>query len=391
MNRIALVLSLILASFVLIGCGDKHNHSHEKAHASGKVDKHDHGEEAQLKLSAEEIENAGIQIASVAEEVIAEQLTLTATILANQDKLVHISPRIPGRIVRVQANLGDRVKAGQELARLDSIEVGEAHSAFLQAQSHHALARADFERVEKLHKEEIIPQKEFFRARSELEKARANLRTASDKLRILGVAPTQSEATASTFPLTSPLNGNVIDKKAVLGELAQPDKPLFSIADLSTVWIDANLYEKDLGKMKVGSAATITVAAYSSETFKGKLIYISSMLDKETRTLKARIAVPNPDGRLKPEMFATTLIDTQTKGKAIVLPNDAVVLIDGEKVVFVENKGEFEKRIVDLGESTGGKQRVLLGLEPGERVVVKGAYALKARMLKSRLGEGHAH
>lgn len=344
-------------------------------------------EAAPIELSDREIKEAHLRIEKVSEAEVAERIQLTATIQANQDRLAHVAPRVPGRIVGIAAKLGDRVKAGQPLAHLDSIELGEAHSIYLQAESQHKLAQADFERAEKLYTDQIVPQKDFLRSRAEYEKARANLQAATDKLRLMGVAPVRSEAAISTFPLTAPFSGTVIDKKAVLGELARPDGALFTIADLSTVWIDADLFEKDLGKVRVGSSASVTVAAYPNDVFKGRLTYISSVMDKATRTVKARIEVPNTDGRLKPDMFATAAVDTASTRQLLTVPASAVILMEGKKTVFVREKAGFEKRVVELGDNLGGRFVVKDGVEEGDAVVVDGVYALKSRLLKSRVGD----
>ena len=292
-----------------------------------------------------------------------------------------------GRIVGIAAKLGDRVKAGQALASLDSIELGEAHSSYLQADSQYRLAQADFERAEKLYADQIVPQKDYLRSRAEHEKARANLRAASDKLRLMGVTPARSESAMSVFPINAPFAGTVIEKTAVLGELAQPDKGLFTVADLSVVWIEANLFEKDLGKVKTGAKVGVTVAAYPDEVFKGRLTYISSVMDKESRTIKARVEVANTDGRLKPDMFANAAIDTTSAGKALTVPTGAVLLLEGKKALFVREKDGFEKREVELGDNLGGRFVIQSGIEEGEAVVVEGAYALKARLLKSKIGD----
>jgi len=186
----------------------------------------------------------------------------------------------------------------------------------------------------------------------------------------------------------------VIEKHAILGELAQPDKLIFTVADLSTLWIEANLFEKDLGRVKVGAEAVVTVAAYPDETFAGKLTYIAAVVDKETRTVSARVEVANADGRLKPEMFATAAIRTSGtggKGKGLLLPEEAVVLMHGQPTVFIEEHGGFEPRAVELGEKLRGRVVVKAGLAAGDKVVTAGTYALKARIMKSQLGEGHAH
>ena len=340
-----------------------------------------------ISLTDQEIKEARIQTEVVSEREVAESIQLTATIQANQDRLAHVAPRVPGRIVGISAKLGDRVRAGQALASLDSLELGEAHSAYLQSESQARVAQADFERAEKLYADQIVPQKDFLRSRAEHEKARANLRAAADRLRLMGVNPSQADQAISTFPVTAPFAGTVIEKKAVLGELATPDQSLFTVADLSTVWIEADLFEKDLGKVRVGATAGITVAAYPGEVFKGRLTYISSVMDKESRTVKGRVEVRNTDGRLKPDMFATAAVNTATRSKVLTVPAGAVLLIEGEQVVFVRESAGFEKRKILLGESLGERSVVKQGLEDGDAVVIEGAYALKARLLKSKIGD----
>ena len=366
----------------------------EKAPTPDKPKPATTGQEAQtaapsgpIRLSEAELKAAHLRIEAADEAAVYERIAVTATIQANQDRLAHVEPRVPGRIVGIAANLGDRVKAGQALATLDSIELGEAHSAFLQAESQFKLAQADFERAEKLHAEQIMPQKDYLRSRAEQEKARANLQAATDKLCMMGVVPSHSERAVSVFPVIAPFAGTVIAKHAVLGELAQPDKPMFAIADLSVVWIEASLFEKDLGKVKPGANVGVTVAAYPDEIFKGRLTYISSVMDKESRTIKARVEVPNGDGRLKPDMFATAAIETAMATKALTVPAGAVLLMEGKKTVFVQNKEGFEPRAVELGDNLGGRFVIKDGLEAGAAVVVDGAYALKARLLKSKIGD----
>lgn len=357
----------------------------EKGEAAEKKEEHEGGK---LALSKEDIQRAGIVVGTLQEQAVNEQIIVTATIGANQDKFARIAPRVAGKVAKVMANLGDKVKAGQALAWVDSIEVGEAQSAYAQAASDHALAKAAMDRAEKLFADQIIPQKEYLRAKADYEKSKAVLRAAEDKRQVLGIAG-QKAATAGTsvFAVSAPFSGTVIEKKAVLGELAQPDKALFSIADLSTVWIETNLYEKDLGKVKVGSPASIALAAYPGEVFQGKVTYISSVMDKETRTIKARVEVLNPDGRLKLDMFATAAIATGGAGKGLVLPEEAVVLVQGQPTAFVQEEGGFEPRAIKLGDKLRGSVILKGGIESGEKVVTSGAYALKAKMLKSQIGD----
>ena len=413
-TELGIALAIAMASISLAGCGKtepsptasaqptvaKPGASADKPgekkgeHKEGEAG---HGEEEQLKLSAEAIEAAGIKVEELAAQEISEQLIVTATIRPNQDRITHVAPRVPGRIVKVHVNLGDRVKAGQALAVLDSLDVGEAHSSYLQAKTQLAVAKADFERAEKLHGDQIIAQKDHLRAHAEYEKAKASFAAAGDKLRMLGVGTTPADdgRAVSTFPLTTPFAGTVIEKHAILGELAQPDKLIFTVADLSTLWIEANLFEKDLGRVKTGAEAVVTVDAYPGESFQGKLTYIAAVVDKESRTVQARVEVANPGRRLKPEMFATASIHTNGtfgvagKAKALLLPQEAVVLMQGQPTAFVEEHGGFEPRAVELGEKLRDRVVIKNGLQAGERVVIAGTYALKARVLKSQIGDSH--
>ena len=184
--------------------------------------------------------------------------------------------------------------------------------------------------------------------------------------------------------------GTGIEKKATLGELASPSEPLFSVADLSRVWILADLPESTLAKVRIGATAKVTVPAYPNEVFSGRVGHVGASLDKETRTAAARIEVANADGRLKPEMFATASIEVAgDKRDAISLPDAAIVLLEGKPTVFVYAQGAYEAREVEPGERIGGRTVLKSGLMAGDQVVTSGAYALKARKLKSQLGHGH--
>ena len=360
-------------------------------HAEKKGEGEAHADEQVLKLTAEEVAAAGIKTEVVRAGPIRASMNVSATIQPNRDRFAHVAPRLPGRILEVPAKLGENVKAGQILAILDSVEVGESTSAYQQATSQLNVARADFERAQKLYEEKVVPEKDFLRARGEFERSRAAQVASADKLRMMGIQPGTGPAASSRLPVMAPFAGAVIEKGAVIGELAQPDKSLFTVADLSTVWIEANLNEKDLAKVGIGAAAEVSVAAYPKEVFRGRVAYVGASVDKESRTVKARIDVPNPQARLKPEMFATARIETAVIGTGIVVPSDAVVLADNRKVVFIKEVDGFEPREVELGDEVGGRHIVKTGLQSGDEVVVAGVYALKARAQKSKIGHGHAH
>ena len=323
--------TLIALSMILAGCGKTENAKAPKAPEKAAAKKDEHRDEGLLKLSPEEIQRAGIVSEALEAAEVRDELVVTATVKPNQDAVVRVAPRVPGRMVQSSASLGEIVKAGHVLAILDSIEVGEAHSAYRLASTEAGLTATAFERAERLHADQIIATKDYQRARAEHDKARAQLAAATDKLRMLGLAPrgAPGESAVSTFPLVSPIAGVVIEKKARIGELAKPDEPVFTIANLTVLWIEADIVEKDLARVRRGAEAKVTVSAYPNEVFAGKVTYVGAMMDKETRTVRARIEVPNPKGELKPEMFATATIATDSARKVLALPESAVTLIQG--------------------------------------------------------------
>lgn len=387
-------LTTIVFAAALIGlaaCG-----ASDKPVAEQKADAKtgEHPEKGGLKLSPEEVQRAGIKLETLKLDAVNDAITVTATIRPNQDRIARVAPRVDGRVTGVSANLGDQVRTGQTLAILDSLSLGEASSALIQAQSAYRIADADFKRAEALNADEIIPQKEFLRAKSEREKAAAGLRAAEDKVRLLGVPPKHEGKVESNFPVMAPFAGTVIQKKATLGELASPNEPLFTVADLSRVWIEANLGEAMLAKVRLGAKATVTVSAYPGERFTGRVTYIANVLDKDSRTMPARIEVENKDGRLKLEMFATATIDTasasaEPKREAITVPDASVVLMQGQPTVFVFEHGGYEQRAIELGEKLSGRTVVKSGLAAGDQLVAAGSYALKARLLKSQISDEH--
>ena len=382
--RLMIGAATLFAVFLaLSGCSEKATNPGDAPAQGAKA------EQKGLKLSPEEQERAGIKLESVTSGVLEDVVSVTATIHPNKDRFAKVAPRVDGRIVGVTANLGDLVRAGQTLAVMDSMVIGEAQSALLQAQSAQRVAQADFKRAESLSAEEIIPQRDFLRARGEFEKTNAELRAAQDKLRLLGGSASTGDRAESTFALIAPFAGTVIQKKATIGEIGVPSEAVFTLADLSVVWIESNLTEDLLAKVKIGAPAFVTVGAYPQERFSGRVTYVSNILDKESRTTSARIEVTNKDGRLKPEMFATAMISTGGQKQAISVPDSAILLLQGQSTIFVVENGSFESRAIESGEKLAGRTVIKSGLKAGEQVVVAGAYALKAQLLKSQIGDAH--
>lgn len=383
--KISVLIVAVACGLALAACdrGDDRNEKVEKTEKTATP-----GAQAgkPLVLKAEDIKQAGIKTELVQVQMTDELISLTATVTPNQQKIARVSPRISGRIATVLVVQGAHVTVGQLLGVLESSELGDARSAYSQAKSETDVALAALIRADSLAREEIIAQKELVRARADAERARATLRAAEDKLRLLGVVPSDDlkRGAYAAYPLTAPFAGTVIERKAVVGEVAQSNEPLFTVADLSYLWLEADVFEKDLGKLSVGAPARISLSAYPDHVFSGKLTYLGDTMDKTTRTVKARIEAPNNDGKLKPGMFATVGLRSNATAQAIVVPEQAVVLYQGHSAVFIESQGGFIPRVVEPGSAIGQKVPIKAGLSPGERVVVAGTYELKARLLKSQ-------
>ncbi len=238
-----------------------------------------------------------------------------------------------------------------------------------------------------------MPGKNLQSAEHDLEvaKATAENNTASTKatltaarrhLLILGLKESAIDALstkpglAATFSLNSPIDGIVIERNATIGATVGTDASVFKIIDISRVWVDANVFEKDLPRVRVGQSVKLTVTSFPGSTFSGRVIFINSVVDPETRTVKVRTEVPNPDGRLKPDMFANVEIITDINSTAISIPQAAVLDDGGKSVVFVAEANGYKKRQVQTGIKNGDRVEIVDGLKAGDKVVVKGNYLL---------------
>ncbi len=328
--------------------------------------------------------------------VLAAAIRATAVIRANENRLAHVSPRIPGKVAEVKAVLGDHVEADQVLAFLDSLELGEKKSAFLQARANFDVARRNYQREERLFKQRISSEKDYLEAKGEFERSDAAYRAGREALRLLGLTDTGIEEITwggkddplSHFPILAPFSGTVIEQHITLGELIKPDEKPYTIADLSTLWIVLDIYEKDLGRVAAGTAAEVRVDAYPDERFSGQIVYVSDILDEATRTARARVEVDNGCRRLRPGMFAAASISlpSDTAAPVVTVPASAIQLINGQPVAFVQERpGTYAVRQLTLGRETEGAVEVQSGVAEGELVVTDGSFTLKSEILKDQL------
>ena len=413
MNKKGIIIGLILAlalggglfyRFTHLSSGggepaekQEAGHKEEKAggHEEGKEGHDEHGEEGRVTMTAEAQKQNGVVVAPAKRQRLAGIISATGKVEANADRIAHVSPRISGKIIAVRASLGDSVSAGQALASLDSVELGEALGRYHQSKTKLALAQSNMDRIKKLVEKKIAARKDILQAETDFKTAQTELHTDEERLSLYGVSTsdlTGDNHKRPLLPVKSPIGGIITEKHAIVGELSDPSKSLFTVADLSSVWVMVDINEKDLAKVRKGQTAVVLVGAFPELKLKGRITYIADQVNESTRTVKARIEVANPGRKLKPEMFATAELALAADATSVLaVPEDAVQELDGRKLLIVtENGTEFERRAVELGRAAAGLVEVTGGLKEGERYAVKGGFVLKSEVKKGEL-EGHNH
>ncbi|MDO9069645.1 MAG: efflux RND transporter periplasmic adaptor subunit [Deltaproteobacteria bacterium] len=368
-------------------------HEGEKtgAHEEGKEGHNEHGGEAgSVKMAADVQKQNGVVVATAKKQRLAGTLSATGKVEANADRIAHVSPRISGKIVAVRASLGDSVAAGQALATLDSVELGEALNRYHQSKTKLALAQSSMDRIKGLVEKKIAARKDILQAETDYKTALTELHTDEERLSLYGVSTSDMQGEGHKKPLLpvrSPIGGIITEKHAIVGELSDPSKSLYTIADLSNVWVMVDINEKDLAKVRKGQTAIVMVGAFPDLKLKGRITYIADLMNEATRTVKARIEVGNPGRKLKPEMFATVELALAADAPPVlVVPEDALQELEGKKVVFVaEGEAEFAARQVQAGRLAGGMVEIVSGLKEGERYAIKGSFILKSEVKKGEL------
>ena len=365
----------------------------------------------------ETIDQAGIRTEPSQATSVQEYVQATGVVGPDESHLGHVRPVSEGIVHQVFIQKGDRVRKGQPLISYDNIELGELMGVYQshQAELRGARAKRDvkrrlWERGKELFDHQVIAEKElelqeaeYIDAREVVRKWDAAIAQVELKLHRYGLPIDQIQELRNVVEIAvpryltltklyAPFNGTVIGYDVAEGEVVAPERVLLTIANLATVWTMADIYERDLGAIRGARHAEIKFEAYPGQRFEGKITYLGDVLDPESRTVKVRCVVPNPDNLLKLGMFATIRIPTEEPRRLPAVPADAVQIIDGEPVVFVEtSEGRFEKRSVRTGPERNRMIVIEQGLEVGEVVVTEGSFALKSELLREQLGGGHAH
>lgn len=323
---------------------------------------------------------------------VAVPIALTGEVRFDERRVGHVSTQVEGIIKQVHIALGDQVKKGQPLIEIESVVAGEGQAAYQEAQGMLTLARRNFERVSELRKENISSEKEYLQAKQELEAAEIRAAGALSKMNRLGSGGTAG----GRVVLRAPLDGTVLVMHAVSGEVAKTDESLVTVGDNTTVWVWADLYERDIAAVKKGQAAqklaaSISVKAYPGDEFPGTVDLVSPAMDESSRTVKVRVEVKNTDGRLLAGMFAAVKLYLPGTDETMAVPKPTVLEDEGRSFVFVHYQGEYYvRRPVVVGRRWAGWVEIKKGLEPSQTVVAEGAFLMKSDVLRSKMGAGCA-
>ena len=376
---------------------DDHGHGEEEGHGRSKDghaghDEHgkdDHGT-SRLELTAAQIDNAKLGMASAGPGKVAVTLSLPGEVALNPEAVSHVTPRVSGTVREVKKSLGDVVNKGDVLAVLDSREYAEMQREVLAAKERLTLAEANFKRQDQLWQEKISAEKDHLAAKQALAEAKIEHRSAEQKL-AAGAGPGKGGA----LTLTAPLTGTVIEKHAVVGEVLKDDSRAFVIADLSRIWVNVTVYARDLSKVRAGQSALVRAEGIE-EPLPGKIDYVDRVVGEQTRSATARIVLDDPGTAWRPGLFATADVVLEEVDAEMVVSHEAIQTIEGKTVVFVREGDVFEVRAVRVGRKgmppDGQREPVVeieSGLAPGDNYVAKNSFVLKAELGKGEAGHEH--
>ena len=403
------MLMVVLMALLLAACGKRAASENDaqptKAAESAEPHRENYIEEANVvELTVEAQRRAGIEVATLTMGKADAEVLLTGSVQPVDSKVSEVRTLARGRVTQVNAKLGDRVQSGQILAQFDNIEAGELASQ-------HATAQAELQR---LRVQQANAQRQADRSRSlvsigavpakDAENAEADVKAMSESIRAqetaiaglaarlarFGVQP-GADPGNTTAGIRAPFSGVIVKLNVAPGAVIDSTMPLFSIADLSSVYVEAQVFEKDLGRIRTGHQTQVRFEAYPGEVFAGRVVSIRDILDPQTRTVGVRIEMPNPTGKLRLEMFATIELPTLGTHAALTVPTEAVQTINRRPVVFMKQDAlHFAAReVTTVGE--GLTKEIVSGAKEGEVVVVKGAYQLKSVFLSRQTQGEHEH
>lgn len=390
--------------------GQVHEEDETPSTADPGAEEHEGEEHQDVLVSLEKQKAWGIKVGSAVMENIVSRISLPGVLIMNQNETAHISSFVAGKVIALAVDLGTKVQQGQPLCTINSPDFAQAQADFLETRARLNLSQQDFERAQKLFKEKALEEKEFLRREAEYEKLITEYGARGSTLHSYGLTHEHIDALISkcdsikdeeymceiadpNLSILSPLGGTVVFRDILLGEHVDPEKTVFMVSNLNTLWALLDAYEKDLPFISKNSTVAIESPLYPGRTFEGKITYISDLMDEQLRTVKIRVAINNSEGLLKPNMYIQgTIENISDANKTLVIPDEAVQNLEGEKVVFVlEEEDIFTVRHVSLGLKIGRLRIITEGLSATEKLAIKGAFYLKTELTKATFGSAHVH
>lgn len=380
------------------------------AERNGRAYRWDYAQvEGRVAMPDETAAASGIEIQAAGPARMKTVIELPGEIGFNRNKLAHVVPRLPGVVTELRKNLGDRVAKGEIIAVLDSRELAEAKSDYIESVHRLEFAQAAFVREESLWKKKISPEQDYLASRHALEEAELARQTTEQKLIALGLSQadlallgTEPEGKVierevrtpfvpkalTRYEIRSPLDGIVVEKQISVGEAIKEDADIFMIADLSTVWAEITVYAKDLRFVRPGQNVTVRSKELGLEAT-GKISYLGTLVGEQTRAAAAHVDLPNPNGLWRPGLFVTVELVQQEFPVPVAVTAEAIQTFRDWNVVFVRYGDQFEVRPLELGRNDGKWVEVVSGLAPGETYAARNSFVLKADLGKS--GASHDH
>lgn len=380
---------------------DKHGHNGDtKKESLGGQDaegetEHE-GEEGGIHLSDQQIMRSGVNIVAAGPGEVSKEIQVMGTIVPNADRMVHVTTRVPGIVSEVEKRLGDQVAVGDVLAVLDSRELAEAKAEYLSALRQEALAVTTLKREENLWRKKISAEQDYLDARTVAETSRITLDAARQRLATLGLSdaeiealPKQNPRAMSRLEVRSPIAGRVTNREAVRGELISAEKEIFTVADLSTVWVELPVYAEDVPLIREGQE--IMLKGPNGQLSQGRVMFASPTIDPQTGASRVVASLNNSDSTWRPGDFVSGAIATGGALAEVTVPLPALQTLKGETVVFVRNNEGFETRVVEIGRRNSSAAEVVFGLFPGDQVASGNTFMLKAEALRAAASHSHAH
>ncbi|MBE7526599.1 MAG: efflux RND transporter periplasmic adaptor subunit [Burkholderiales bacterium] len=361
------------------------------AEYQGKTYRWNHSQiEARVEMSDATMRSSGIELATAGPAVIRSQITLPGEIIFNEHNIVHVVPRLPGMVVSIERHHGQKVKKGEVLAVMESAMLADLRSQYLLALRRQVLAQTIYDREEQLWQEKITARQDYLTAQQQREEASITTKLAAERLLALGVQPESglSRKNLARYEIRSPISGIVIDKAIVTGEAVKEDKTVFIIADISTIWAAVRIFPGNLHQVHIGQRAVIRANAYDL-TQEGEVIYVTTLLDEQTRTAVARVQLDNQDEQWRPGMFVKADLLTEAVEVPVAVSLEGVQAMGNQSVVFGRYGEYFEMRPLKLGRSDDQMAEVIDGLSAGEDYAASNSFVIKSELGKA--GAAHDH